>query len=73
MEEENLFCGYADAAFANAYDHKSMTSYIFLAAGGAIMWKLKKQTIIALSSMEAEYMALSDAAHPVGSEIYTEN
>jgi hypothetical protein len=57
----NLFHGYADASFANAEDLKSTTGYIFLTAGGAITWKSKKQTIIALSSTEAEYVALSEA------------
>ena len=40
-----------------------MTGYVFLAAGGAIMWKSKKQTMIALSSTEVEYVALSEAGH----------
>lgn len=35
---------------------------MFLASGGAITWKSKKQTTIALSSTEAEYVALSEAA-----------
>jgi hypothetical protein len=47
--------------WANADDHKSTTGYVFLAAGGAITWKSKKQTMIALSSTEAEYVALSEA------------
>ena len=58
---DNLFHGYADAAYANAKDRKSMTGCVFLAAGGAITWKSKKQTVIALSSTEAEYVALSEA------------
>ena len=58
---DNLFHGYADAAYANADDLKSTTGYVFLAAGGAITWKSKKQTVIALSSTEAEYVALSEA------------
>jgi hypothetical protein len=33
---DNIFHGYADAAFAN--DLKSMAGYIFLAVGGAITW-----------------------------------
>ena len=37
--------------------------YVFLAAGGAITWKSKKQTMIALSSTEVEYVALSEAGH----------
>jgi hypothetical protein len=40
---------------------KSTTGYVFLAAGVAITWKSKKQTVIALSSTEAEYVALSEA------------
>jgi len=35
--------------------------YVFLASEGAITWKLKRQTIIAMSSTESEYVALSEA------------
>jgi hypothetical protein len=35
--DDNLFHGYADAAYASA-DLKSMSGYVFLAAGGAITW-----------------------------------
>jgi len=59
-ETDNLFHGYANAAFANADGHKSTAGYVFLAAGGVVTWKSKKQTIIALSSTESEYIALSD-------------
>ena len=34
--DNNIFHGFADAAFANHDDYKSTSSYIFLAAGGAI-------------------------------------
>ena len=57
----NYFSGFADAAYANHDDHKSTSGYVFSAAGGAITWKSKKQTTIALSSTEAEYVALSEA------------
>ena len=40
---------------------KSTMGYVFLAAGGVITWKSKKQSIIALSTTEAEYVALSEA------------
>ena len=53
-DNDNLFYGYADATFANADDHKSTTGYVFLRSEGAITWKSKKQTVITLSSMEAE-------------------
>ena len=59
---DNSFYGFADAAYANHDDHKSTSGYVFLASGGAITWKSKKQTTIALSSTEAEYVALSEAA-----------
>jgi hypothetical protein len=62
-ENLNLFHGFADAAFASTEDLKSTTGYAFLAVGGAITWKSKKQTIIALSSTEAEYVTLSKAGH----------
>ena len=42
-------------------DHKSTTGYVFLGSGGAITWKSKKQTMITLSTKEAEYVALSEA------------
>ena len=62
-DNNNLFHGYADATFTNADNPKSTTGYIFLGSGGAITWKSKKQTVIMLSSMEAEYVALSEAGH----------
>ena len=61
QQNNNLFYGYADAAYANTDDYKSTSGYVFVVAGGAITWKSKKQTTIALSSTEAEYIALSKA------------
>ena len=60
-DAENLFHGYSDAAFANQEGGKSTSGYVFLASGGAITWKSKKQSIIALSTTESEYIALSEA------------
>ncbi len=57
----NFFYGFADAAFANHDDQKSTSGYVFIAAGGVITWKSKKQTTIALSSTEVEYVVLSEA------------
>jgi hypothetical protein len=57
----NFFHGYSDTAYANTDDFKSMSRYVFLAAGGAITWRSKKQTTIALSSTKAKYVELSEA------------
>ena len=55
--------GYSDADFASDEDdRKSYTGYIFLVNGGTITWSTYKQHTVAFSSMESEYMALSDAA-----------
>jgi hypothetical protein len=59
----NYFFGYADAAFANADDQKSTTSYVFMIAGGTVTWYFKRQSITTLSSTEAEYIALLEMAH----------
>jgi hypothetical protein len=61
LKNTNIFHGYADAAYANTDDLKSTSGYVFIVSGGAITWRSKKQTTIALSSTEAEYVALSEA------------
>ncbi|XP_032571607.1 secreted RxLR effector protein 161-like [Drosophila sechellia] len=55
--------GYVDADWANdTSDRKSYSGYIFINAAGPISWESKKQSLVALSSTEAEYVALSIAA-----------
>lgn len=52
--------GYTDADWQGDLDgRRSMSGYIFTLAGGAISWCSKKQSSMALSSMEAEYIAAS--------------
>jgi hypothetical protein len=54
--------GFADADWgANPDDRKSYTGYIFIFANCSVSWEARKQQTVALSSTEAEYMALSDA------------
>jgi hypothetical protein len=60
--DSNLVYGFADASYASMEDRKSVSGYVFISNGGAITWGSKKQTTIALSSTEAEYVALSEAA-----------
>lgn len=55
--------GYTDPGWAgDAGDCKSTSEYVFNLQGAAISWKSKKQTFVALSSMEAEYIGCSEAA-----------
>lgn len=57
---------YVDADWASEIDdRKSRTGYIVKMAGAAISWSSKKQPIIALSSTEAEYIALSAVVREV--------
>lgn len=54
--------GYVDANWANCLDdRKSYTGFVFMMAGNPISWESRKQPTTALSSTEAEYMALSEA------------
>jgi len=61
-DSQNHIVGYSDASFANNYDRTSVSGYAFVAAKGAITWGSKKQNIVSLSTTEAEYVCLSDAA-----------
>ena len=61
--KESSLTGYADANWAGDLDDRRSTSgYIFTMSGAAISWMSKKQNCVALSTAEAEYMALSSAA-----------
>ena len=52
--------GYSDADWGSDLDErKSASGYAFLLNNGAITWSSKKQPCIALSTMEAEYVACS--------------
>lgn len=54
--------GFCDADFAgDPEDRRSTTGFVFLVSGGAVTWNTKKQPTIALSTTEAEYMALTTA------------
>ena len=47
---------------ADPIKHRSTTGYFFKLAGSIFSWKSQAQKTIALSSTEAEYMALSDCS-----------
>ena len=57
------FIGYSDADLAGDLDDgRSTIGYLFKLSGAAVSWWSKKQSCVALSTAEAEYMALSSAA-----------
>ncbi|CAL5374326.1 unnamed protein product [Camellia sinensis] len=54
--------GYCDADWGGDLDERKSTSgYAFMLSDGAISWSSKKQSCIALSTMEAEFVACSSA------------
>ena len=57
---------YTDSDWAGDLDDRhATTGNVFLMAGGPISWLSKKQAVVALSTSEAEYVALSLATQEV--------
>ena len=55
--------GFVDADWAGCSDdRRSYTGYAFILAGAAVSWEAKKQRTVALSTTEAEYMALAEGS-----------
>ncbi|GER47805.1 gag-pol polyprotein [Striga asiatica] len=55
--------GYSDSDFQSDKDEsKSTSGYVFTLGSGAISWRSAKQKCVADSTMEAEYIAASEAA-----------
>ncbi|KAG8493115.1 hypothetical protein CXB51_010427 [Gossypium anomalum] len=53
---------YVDVDFAGDFDRRrSLTCYVFIIGGCAISWKATLQTIVALPTIEAKYMAITEA------------
>uniref|UniRef100_A0A3Q7GKK2 Reverse transcriptase Ty1/copia-type domain-containing protein n=1 Tax=Solanum lycopersicum TaxID=4081 RepID=A0A3Q7GKK2_SOLLC len=58
-----LVTGYSDSDYAGDVDtRRSMTRYVFTLGGSVVVWKATLQPTVTLSTMEAEYMALTEAA-----------
>jgi len=55
--------GYCDSDYAACVDERlSVAGWVFMAAGGATSWQSQKQKSVALSTVEAEYMAACAAS-----------
>ena len=54
--------GFVDSDYASSIDtRKSTTGYVFTLFGTAISWKAMLQSVVALSTTEAEYIAVTEA------------
>lgn len=63
VSEHSDLVGYTDSDWAGSVDDRKSTSgYVFHMGSGAISWASKKQSIVALSTAEAEYVAATAAA-----------
>ena len=63
-DKELVVNGYVDASFdTDLDDYKSQTGYIFILNGGAVSWCSSKQSVVAGSTCEAEYIAASEATN----------
>ncbi|XP_073153875.1 secreted RxLR effector protein 161-like [Henckelia pumila] len=62
-EDDNSLIGYTDSDWAGSIDDRKSTSgYVLCIGTKPIFWSSKKQKTVALSSVEAEYIAATDAA-----------
>ncbi|KAE9302609.1 hypothetical protein PF001_g13931 [Phytophthora fragariae] len=58
MNNTLLIDGYCDSDWGNNPEtRKSITGYVHCAAGGAVSWASRRQTIVAQSTAEAKYVA----------------
>ncbi|KFD67424.1 hypothetical protein M514_20460 [Trichuris suis] len=63
---EGSLTAYCDADWANDKDdRRSTTGFVVCLSGTAVSWSSKKQRTVALSTAEAEYMALSHAMQEI--------
>ena len=60
-KEDGMLLGYCDADLGgNVDDGKSTMGYAFLLGGGTVAWLSAKESIVALSTAESEYIAASE-------------
>ena len=55
--------GYCDANFAQASSARSVGGYVSFYGGAPVSWGSALQGLVTRSSLESEYVSLSDAAH----------
>lgn len=61
--DDLILRGFVDADWAGCLDtRRSTTGYVFQLNGTAVVWSSKRQQTVACSTVEAEYIAVSEAA-----------
>jgi hypothetical protein len=66
MDRPNQLSGFVDSDWAGCQDTRRSTSgFVLVLNGSAISWKSKRQSVVALSSAEAEFMAASSLVQEV--------
>jgi len=61
INDSTELIGYCDSDWAaDTDDRRSTSGYMFVLSGGSIAWATQKQRTVALSSTEAEYIALTE-------------
>ena len=61
--DAGFIIGYADSDWASNPEHrKSISALVFSLNGGAVVWKCRRQTGVATSSTEAEFISASKAS-----------
>ena len=62
-DEQLVVNGYTDASWnTDPDDSKSQSRYVFTLNGASVSWRSAKQSVVARSSTESEYMAASEAS-----------
>ena len=53
----NGIIGFGDASYASEENRKSRTGFVIQLGGGCLLWNSQKQRVVALSTLESEYIA----------------
>ena len=54
--------GYVDADGVSQEHRHTISGFVFLVDGGAVLWSSKKQELVTLSTTEAKYVAATHTA-----------
>ena len=66
LERPNVLWGYVDSDWAGCPDSRRSTSgYVLMLNGAAVSWRSKRQSTVALSTAEAEFVAASSLVQEV--------